>query len=850
VIFKKADSYPIALLIKEAALNQPNLEEHYINDLVSKGVPEDAILALSLKYNSNNKISATDARTYLKEALRALSALGVKVLYVCDSPYFKFLTKAKQIDPSYGAVLDCVLEGFTHMKVILGTNYQSLFYNSNLRERLTLSLDTLAAYHTGSHVKLGTSIIKSSSYPSSIKAIQTSLMELHKHDVLTCDIETYSLDFWEADIATISFAWNQYEGIAFKAARTSFQDTIKALIKEFFETYKGKLIYHNANFDIKVLVYSLWMHNLLDTAGMLRGIEVMTRNIEDTKILAYLATNSTAGNNLKLKHLAHEYTGDYAQSDIKDITKIPIDKLLTYNLVDCLATWYVYNKFRPIMVADEQENVYNTVMIPSIKFILQMELTGMPMKMTLVNKADSHMRLLSDQALAAITHSPTIIAYTRKIRIIAMVKHNLLLKTKVRPFASFHHIKFNPNSPIQVSALLFGELGYDPIDFTPTGLFSTGSKTLRKLLFKITNPEHTELVQAIIDYGDITKIVSTFLNAFRNKSVHKTDGRDYLHGSFNLGGTVSGRLSSSGPNMQNLPSTGTVYAKIVKQCFVPPEGWLLVGADFSSLEDRISALVTRDPNKLKVYTDGYDGHCLRAFSYYPSKMPDIQDTVESINSIAELYPDERQDSKEPTFLLTYGGTYHGLINTVGLPKQLAMSIEDNYHALYIHSDKWIESKVAQAGLDGYITVAFGLRLRTPILAQCLLNIQATPYEAKAESRTAGNATGQSYGMLNNRAAIAFQEQVLASKYREDVLPVLQVHDSTYFLIREDLEVLEWVNNEFIKHMEWQDLPELQHDTVKLGGNLSIFHPDWSTETKLPNGATQQELLSITKGIKR
>lgn len=81
--------------------------------------------------------------------------------------------------------------------------------------------------------------------------------------------------------------------------------------------------------------------------------------------------------------------------------------------------------------------------------------------------------------------------------------------------------------------------------------------------------------------------------------------------------------NSSKPNLQNIPSTGTKYAKLIKGCFKAPEGWLLMSADFSSLEDRISALTTKDPNKLKVYLEGYDGHSYRAFNYYREQMPDI-----------------------------------------------------------------------------------------------------------------------------------------------------------------------------------------------------------------------------------
>jgi hypothetical protein len=97
----------------------------------------------------------------------------------------------------------------------------------------------------------------------------------------------------------------------------------------------------------------------------------------------------------------------------------------------------------------------------------------------------------------------------------------------------------------------------------------------------------------------------------------------YLYGNFNLGGTVSGRLSSNNPNLQQIPS-GSTYAKLIKQCFVAPKGMLFVGADYASLEDRIDALLTKDTNKIKVYTDNFDGHSLRAHAYFGESMPDIR----------------------------------------------------------------------------------------------------------------------------------------------------------------------------------------------------------------------------------
>ena len=135
--------------------------------------------------------------------------------------------------------------------------------------------------------------------------------------------------------------------------------------------------------------------------------------------------------------------------------------------------------------------------------------------------------------------------------------------------------------------------------------------------------EQIKVLDALISISEVDIILNTFIKTFIERAILKDDGCYYLHGNFNLGGTVSGRLSSSKPNMQNLPSTSK-YAKHIKRCFIAPPGWVMMGADFASLEDRISALTTKDPNKLKVYLDHYDGHCLRAYGYFKDEMPDLE----------------------------------------------------------------------------------------------------------------------------------------------------------------------------------------------------------------------------------
>ena len=174
----------------------------------------------------------------------------------------------------------------------------------------------------------------------------------------------------------------------------------------------------------------------------------------------------------------------------------------------------------------------------------------------------------------------------------------------------------------------------------------------------------------------------------------------------------------------------------------------------------------------------------------------------------------------------------------GFTEDEAKAIEASYHNLYKVSDEWVKDKLDQASQNGYVNSAFGLRIRTPLLGQTLRGRRSTPFEAEAEGRTAGNAiAGQSYGLLNNRACNAFMERVWNSRYRYDIKPVAMIHDSIYLLIKDDIDVVDWVNQTLINAMQWQELPELKHDKVKLGAELDIHYQNWSQPVTIPNNAS-------------
>jgi len=130
------------------------------------------------------------------------------------------------------------------------------------------------------------------------------------------------------------------------------------------------------------------------------------------------------------------------------------------------------------------------------------------------------------------------------------------------------------------------------------------------------------------------------------------------------------------------------------------------------------------------------------------------------------------------------------------------------------------------------------------LAKTLLNKRTTPSEAAAEGRTAGNALGQSYGLLNNRAAVEFMDRVYDSEYKYDIKPIAQIHDSQYYLIRESIDVLQWVNTNLIECMSWQELPEIMHDTVKLTASLELYYPTMANKIVIPTGMSNTELANF------
>jgi DNA polymerase-1 len=851
------DQYSVVVLVPKIRVDL--IEKEYLEPI---GLEPSSVLVMDLHQSQGKKKTpVSEMKDYINTELQPeLNAFGAQYLIIGDAEYFKVITGNPQADKLIGYV---VPSKYGPQSCIYIPNIFQVFYNPDInRGKILRGLQALEAHASGCYTDPGFNIVQFEEYPSSpteIKAWLDKLKAMKKP--LTVDIEGWGLKPYSAGIATITFCWSDSEGIAFPVDYSDNPALVRCLLRDFFETFEQTLIYHHIAFDVMVLIYQLYMKHIRDTKGLLRGLNVLLRNWHDTKLIAYLATNSCAGNKLGLKDQAQEFAGNWAMTDIVDITKIPLEDLLRYNLVDGLSTWFVFNKHWQTIIDDNQLKIYNTIFKPAIRDIIQMQLTGLPINMNRVKEVKAILQKDNDNAINKMMGTELMKEFnyyrveeyvqiknnewkkkrTSVEEVLSIIESNTKQGTKLK-----EDIYFNPNSGPQLIHLLYNQLKLPVLDKTDSDLPATGGATLKKLKNHTKDQKVLDFLDALIAYKAVDKILTSFIPAFE-KARQGPDGWHYLLGNFNLGGTVSGRLSSSEPNLQNLPATGSKYAKLIKSCFQAPPGWLFCGIDFASLEDRISALTTRDPEKLKVYTDGYDGHSLRAYAYFGDQMPDIDpNSVDSINSIQTKYKDLRQDSKVPTFSLTYAGTYITIMNSQGWSEEKAKKVEASYHNLYKVSDEWVAKHLDKACDVGYVEAAFGLRVRTPLLKQVIRGTRKTPFEAEAEGRTAGNALGQSWCLLNSRAGSEFMGKVRNSRYATSILPCAQIHDAQYYLVRDNVRVLKYANDNVVQACEWNDDPMIYHPDVGLGGEFSIFYPDWSSECGLKNRISEEE-ISITVG---
>jgi DNA polymerase-1 len=466
--------YDLAILVKKGAMRQKELDDNYVKPLVKGGLSREGILALSLEENEAGKTPVSLIKEHLVKIEKVLKQQDIKHVLCTDASYFKVMCKVRKAEPHYGYVLPSSIPG---VQVALSINYTQLFYNPNLKERMLLGIEAITRKIKGQACRFEQDQKRKIHILDSPKSIKTKLNDLLKYPALTCDIETMGLKLSLSSLASIAFAWNQEDSISFLVTPKN-----QKLLKKFFRSYKGKLIFHNATFDIRSLVFQLFMERQpWALKEMLEGLEIMFRNVEDTKILTYLAINSTAGNELDLKTQAMSFAGNYAIEGIEDVKNITPLKLLTYNATDAMATWYVYDKYRE-EVKKNQEDVYQQVFLPALKTITQMELVGLPMTPTKIKEAKHNLEQLVSYSKHKLKAHPEIQLYENKLRISMALEATAKLKKKVKTKEDYEDTHFNPRSNKQVRELLYDHFNLPVFRYSDTKLPSVDAKTLDALI--------------------------------------------------------------------------------------------------------------------------------------------------------------------------------------------------------------------------------------------------------------------------------------------------------------------------------------------------------------------------------
>ena len=465
----------IAILVKTKAFKEKEIFSYYIKPLVDSGIPKEEIIALNLEYNNIDKASVSFIKEHLQKIEKVVQHYKLSHLLCTDAGYFKVLAKVKTSERSYGYSLQSIYPG---VQVSLSCNYQSLYFNPSLQDKLSLGIVALSRDYFQNIGIFDQSPITHPRYPNTLQEVEDELNFLLAQEILACDIETAGLHLKQGKPITIAFAENQKSGCSFDLNSYLFQKKVDNLILQFFKEYKNKLVFHNATFDIGRLVRYYFMDHPRDTQGMLFGLDRLCSNFDDTKLMAYIQVNTASGNSLSLKDLAFEYIGNYALEGIKDISNIDQNKLLEYNLTDACATQYLFYKFRDSL----DYPIYKDLYKPALRTITQKELCGMPINKEKVAVAKEQLTEISNKHIEAIKSSKIVQELEMRLKLDAAISANSKLKKLRKTSEDFGDLEFNPRSNKQTRILLYELLQLPILRFTDTNLPSTDSTALRGLI--------------------------------------------------------------------------------------------------------------------------------------------------------------------------------------------------------------------------------------------------------------------------------------------------------------------------------------------------------------------------------
>ncbi|EOA45607.1 DNA polymerase I [Francisella tularensis subsp. tularensis 1378] len=546
------------------------------------------------------------------------------------------------------------------------------------------------------------------------------IAELEKYDSFAFDTETDSLNTYEANLVGLSFCakegrafyiplQHRYLGVPQQLELGFVLDKLKPL----FADSKKVKVAHNFKFDEKVLSkYAIEINGKVD----------------DTMIMAYVLKSSGKHDmdSLSKEHLGIEpiaYTaiaGTGKQQQTLD--QVDIEIVAKYAAEDADITFRLFNHFKALLEQDKVLfKLYCELEMPLTIILNQMEKTGV------------------------------------KIDATKLIQQSASLETSIKELESKCYNlagqEFNLSSPVQLREILFEKLGLPPVKKTAKGQVSTSEEVLVQLA------EDYEIAALIMKYRHLSKLKNTYTD----KLPKMLDANGRVHTSYNQTGTVTGRLSSSDPNLQNIPIKSPEGRKI-REAFIAEDGYCIVAADYSQIELRIMAHLSKDKNLLKVFNQNLDIHSATAAE------------VLGI-SIDEVSSEQRRKAKAINFGLIYGMSAFGLARQLEIPRAEAQEYIDIYFNRYPSVKEYMTTAKEFAKQNGYVETILGRRLYLPEINS--KNVM----QRNAAERAAINAPMQGTAADIIKKAMINVNMMISQEYNSEIKMVMQVHDELVFEVK-------------------------------------------------------------------
>ncbi len=563
------------------------------------------------------------------------------------------------------------------------------------------------------------------------------LAKLTKAKSFAFDTETTSLAITEAELVGISFAIDAGESIyipvahAYAGAPSQLSlDYVLEKLRPIFADQKIIKLGQNLKYDINVLANY--------------GIEVNGVGY-DTMIESYILNSSISQHDkesLALRYLGKTITTyeDLVGKGAKQISfsELPLESAAPYAAFDADLVLQLHEVLWPqIAKIKTEERVFKEIEMPLVEVLARIERQGVCIDEKFLNNYSAELNTK-----------------------IQKLEHQVYKNAG---------LEFNINSPLQLQEVLYTRLNLPILQKTPTGQPSTAEAVLQELSL-----DH-DLPRLILEYRSLSKLKSTYTDALPEQVSLKT-GR--IHTSYNQAVTTTGRLSSTDPNLQNIPIR-TDEGRRIREAFIAPPGFKIISADYSQIELRIMAHLSQDENLIKAFRQGLDVHRMVAAEIFGVALEKVTER-------------ERRDAKTINFGLIYGMSAFGLVKRIGMSREDAKKYIDLYFTRYPKVHEYMEKMRKSAYEHGFVESIFGRRLYVPEI------------KAKNFARRAGAERAAINAPIQGSAADVIKIAMInidcwLRKCDFKIAMIMQVHDELVFEVED--KYVDFALKEIKKQME-------------------------------------------------